>query len=168
MHMRNNRWTMAFALGLGLWLPVFARADEDDSKPAKTGNWFTRIFSRDGDAKKKEKAAKKEDAAALSPAVVRQKAQWELMRRQEVCDKLRQIAVETGDKELSRKADALDQRAWDVYVQQTGGIKSNPSADEQFLESRLGMQAAQRSQDPGTVNGTASATLAGRAAARKD
>src|SRR5437868_994758 len=103
MH-RGLRWTWAIALGFALGLAALAQADEDDVKPAKTGNWFTRLFVKDPAAKKKQTDAKKEEAPAPSPSVLRQQAQWEWIRRQEVCDKLRQIGLESGDKELSRKA----------------------------------------------------------------
>ena len=165
---RGMRWTWAFALGLGLGLTALAQADEDEAKPpAKTGNWFTRLFVKDAAAKKKDADAKKEETpAAPSAALIRQKAQCEWLRRQEVCDKLRQIALDTGDKDLSRKADALDQRAWDVYVERTGGVKGNVSPDEQSLEGGLG--TAQRSRGPGTANDSATAGLDSRGAARKD
>jgi hypothetical protein len=159
------RWTCVLALGLGL--AALAKASEDDDKPAKTGNWFTRLFVRDPAAKKKD-AAKDEAPAPLSQAQVRQKAQWEWMRRQEVCDKLRQIALQTGDDDLRRKADALDQRAWDAYVQRTGGAKGNLSPDEQILEGRLGLEAGQASRGNGAASGSASANDELRTAARKD
>ena len=164
---RGSSWTWALALALGLGLAALARADDDEAPPAKTGNWFTRLFQR-GAAKKKESEAKKEAPAPVSPALLRQKAYWEWQRRIEVCERLKQIALESGDQELSRKADALDQRAWDVYVQRSGGPKGSLSPDEQFLEGRLGMEAAQRSRGPGTAGGTASLTASGRTAVRKD
>jgi hypothetical protein len=176
--MRRGRWTWALALGLGLGLAALAQADEDEAKPAKTGSWFTRLFTRGSADKKKEDSAKKEESAgpaASSPALARQKAYWEWQRRTEVCYKLKQIAIETGDKELDRKADALDQRAWEVYVQRTGA-KGNLAPDEQLLEDRLGIEA-QRSKGPGIMGqttagpgvtvGTASAA-GGRASAWRD
>jgi hypothetical protein len=175
-----NAWAWALALAAGLGMAALARADGDEVKPAETGNWFTRLFTRDG-AKKRgtDKKDVRAELAPPSPALARQKAQWEWQRRIEVCEKLRQIAFETGDQELSRKADALDQRAWDVYVQRTGGspsllVPSNISPDEQILEGRLGLDAAQRAKGPsvagapplGAAAGTA--TLDRRTAARKD
>jgi len=141
-----------------------ARADDDEIKPAQTGNWFTRLFAKDP-AKKKNGDGGKDDKtkpAAPSPAVVRQKAYYEWQRRLEVCDKLKLIALQTGDQELSRKADALDQRIWDVYVQRTGATKGTLSPDEQILEGRLGMDSSPRTRGAGTASGTASATFDGR------
>jgi hypothetical protein len=171
---RGSKWAWALALGLGVGLGALARADEDDAKPAKTGNWFTRLFSKGG-AKKKDEGTQKKDEAVAPPsqALARQKAYCEWQRRTEVCYKLKQIAIETGDKDLDRKADALDQRAWEVYVQQTGGAKGNLSPDEQFLEGHLGVEAAQRPQSlntagPNTRGGTAAASGDGRTAARRN
>ena len=167
---RGMRWTWGVALSLGLGLAAIAQADEDDVKPpAKTGNWLTRLFAKDSAAKKKETDAKREDKpSAPSVALIRQKAQSEWLRRQEVCDKLRQIALETGDQDLSRKADALDHRAWDLYVQQTGGAKGNHVPDEQSLEGQPDTDATPRFRGAGAAGASASANLDNRAAARKD
>ena len=165
----RSTWTWILTLVLGLGLAALAHAQDDEAGPVKTGNWFTRLFQRDGAAKKKDTEAKKDDAtpAPPSPAPLRQKAYLEWQRRIEVCEKLKQIALETGDQELSRKADALDQRAWDVYVQRTGGPKGSLSPGES-LEGRLGMEAAQPSRGPGLAGGSASLTVDGRTAVRKD
>lgn len=62
------------------------------------------------------------------------------LRRIAVCDKLRDIAFQTSDDELSRKADQLDQRAYAIFMKHTGqGMAStNLQADERILERRLG------------------------------
>ena len=145
-----------------------ARADEDDAKPANTGNWFTHLFAKDS-AKKKGADAKKTDAPpAPSAADIRQKAQAEWLRRQEVCDKLRAIALECGDKDLARKADALDQRAWDLYVLRTGSTKMNASADEQFPDDQPIRGAASSAQQTGKASNSASTSVDGRTASRKE
>jgi hypothetical protein len=164
---RGMKWTWALALGLGVGAAALARADDDEVKPAKTGNWFTRLFARDRAKKVDAKKGDLDAPAPPSPALVRQKALAELMRRQEVCQKLKEIALQTGDTDLSRKAEALDQRAYDVYLLRTGGSKGNLSPDEQILEGRLGLEAAQRSRKP-AAGGSASASVDGRAAVRKD
>lgn len=45
--------------------------------------------------------------------------QAKFLRRQQVCDRLREIAIETGDHRLATQADLLEQRAWFVYQQRT-------------------------------------------------
>ena len=156
------RWAMALALGLGL--ASQAKADDEDAKPPKTGNWFTRLFVKDA-PKKKAPDAKKEPAAP-SAAAIRQKAEAEWLRRQEVCDKLRAIALENGDKDLARKADALDQRAWDIYLERTGGANMNAAADEPNGENLP--SAAVHSTSAASANGSSLLNSDARAAARKD
>jgi hypothetical protein len=166
---RGMRWRRAIALGLGLGLATLAKADEDDVKPpAPTGNWFTHLFSKDTHKKKDADGKKSEVPARPSAAMIRQKAQAEWLRRQEVCDKLRAIALESGDKELARKADALDQRAWDLYVQRTGGAKLNAAPPEPLLDDPSGMDAAPRFRSSAPTNGSVSAGVDSRTAARKD
>jgi hypothetical protein len=51
----------------------------------------------------------------------RTRAEVILNRRNEVILKLREIAQRTGDDALLRKADDLQERAWDLYLQKTAG-----------------------------------------------
>lgn len=162
---RGMGWRWASALALGLGLASLAKADEDDAKPAKTGNWVTRIFVKDT-AKKKEPDAKKEPAAP-SVAAIRQQAEADWLRRQEVCDRLRAIALEKGDKDLARKADALDQRAWDIYLERTGGAKGNASAEEPNGDHPSAGGAAP-SPSAASANASAPSNSGARPAARKD
>ena len=164
MH-RGLRWTGALALALGLALAACAHANE----PA--GNWLTRLWGRT--AKKKTEPAPEQEAEAkttapLSASMVRQRAQFEWLRRQEICDKLREIALQNGDEELRRKADLLSQRAWDTYVQRTGQGRGILSPDEQILESKLGMEAVQRTRPAGSGAAAARKSNENRAAARED
>src|SRR5262249_51029563 len=145
-------WTSVLAMSVALCAVSFARGD-DDSSAKSSGNWFTRLFRRQPTTTKGEPAkgelAKGEQATrangqsygqAESPTALRARAQMELMRRQDVCDKMREIAFQTNDEELRRKADQLDQRAWDAYVQKTSraaGSRTALTADEQAIESRL-------------------------------
>lgn len=55
------------------------------------------------------------DAEALRRA---EEEKW--LRRANVCNKLRKLAIQAGDDELLRKADYLDHAAWDAYQQRTG------------------------------------------------
>jgi hypothetical protein len=170
--MRHGGWTWVAALATGLALTTLARADDDEAKPAKTGNWFTRLFSRDGAGKKKD-AAQKEDAPAVATASValqRQKAYGEWQRRLEVVQRLKQIALETGDAELDRKADALDQRAWEVYLQRTGGTRASVPVEEPSSEGRLSSET-QRSGAAPSLGMEAALGTAGsdnRASARRE
>ena len=63
-------WPLALAAGLGmsaLARAPLARADDDNVTPAKTGNWFTRVFVRDP-VKKKDNKDEHVESAPLSPA----------------------------------------------------------------------------------------------------
>jgi hypothetical protein len=140
---------MALALAASLGM---ADDGDDDKPPPPKGNWFTRIFVKDAPPKA---ALKKMDTAPkVSPEVLRQRAMVEWLRRTEVCDKLRAIAESTGDKDLARKAEALTQRAWDIY-QKSSDTPGRLSPDEQLLEGRLGMDAGQRSRSTESAGGTA-------------
>jgi hypothetical protein len=89
----------------------------------ESGNWFTRLFTPTAE---KIEPVKKLDVKTDPPKMPvsslnnrATKAKAELERRQEVCLKLREIALGSGDDDLLRKADALFQRAWDQYVAST-------------------------------------------------
>ena len=51
------------------------------------------------------------------------KEQAKFLRRQKVCDRLREVALENGDDELERQAELLEQRAWWLYEQRTAQAK---------------------------------------------
>jgi len=104
--------TAALTLAFGLGVVGLASAQE-------SGNWFTRMFSPGDKAAPAKKLDAKTDLSALPmPATNHRaiKAKADLDRRQEVCMKLIEIAIATGDADLHRKAELLDQRAYDLYV----------------------------------------------------
>jgi hypothetical protein len=119
-----------------------AQAD-DEPKAAPKGNWFTRLFvseKKEPDPKKIE--VKKEPGPSLEELHARAKS--ELLRRQLICVRLREIAEETHDAELQRKADQLDQRAFEIYLEKTGAPSRTPvmlPEDEAFPRPRSGAAA---------------------------
>jgi hypothetical protein len=130
--------TLAFALGLGA-----AGLAHGDDPPAKgPGPWYSRIFGGGTPAAKKAPDVKKEDAKPLPPGAVsalKAQAHADYMRRLEVCDKLREIGFESSDDELRRKADQLEQRAFDAYVQQMNRLGgAPPGLDDAIFQDRLG------------------------------
>lgn len=134
-----NAWVLALSVGVATAGVV--RADDDASATSK-GNWFTRMFRRQAAVPKADDKSHQtvtNAPPAESAAQLRIRAQMELMRRQEVCDKMREIAFQTSDDELRRQADQLDQRAWDAYVQKTSRVLGmrTLTPDEQALEGRL-------------------------------
>ncbi len=116
---RWSAWAVAAFVALLLPLGVFGQ----DSTTGRMG-WFTRLFQRNESEAEEKKTAS--DKPYVSPARQRavEKRKW--LRRLEVCDRLRQIASETGDEELARKADRLDERAWEIFSQRTGTAGLQP------------------------------------------
>jgi hypothetical protein len=104
---------MALSLAVGLGLVGLASADE----PVNWFKWLTPAPAKKDEAKKPDLKADLTPIAATSTNNNRAvKAKVDLDRRQEVCLRLRDIAIATGDEDLLRKADLLDQRAYDVYL----------------------------------------------------
>jgi len=103
----------ALTLTLALGFAGLASAEE-------SGNWFTRLFT--ATPEKTEPANKIDLKTDLTKIPVSssnnriKQAKADLERRQEVCLKLREIAIANGDDDLQRKAEMLDQRAYDLYV----------------------------------------------------
>jgi hypothetical protein len=172
--MRVQRaWGLQAALVLGLTAGGAAAADKDD-QAAKTkaarGNWLSGWFSKDKPAVKK-KDLPKEDVKESDPTVptavetaaaARQREMQTLLRRLNVCDRLREIALETNDPELGRRAEELDARAWQVYTQRTGGQPGGVpdfESDERILDKHLGAgrAAVAPRQGPGKDRGSRAA-----------
>jgi hypothetical protein len=134
----RNVWAAGLALGLGMGMVGLALGQEPArSGPGLLDRLFTSappplVHSDLPDAKKKQDGP----AAAPRPRVSREQALRDFYRRMEVCDKLRQIADINGDDELKNRADVLEMRAKDIYVQRTNQ-GSALSAEEQILERNL-------------------------------
>jgi len=111
-------------------------------------------------AKPKPVAQKKTVAKAEAPApkpppvdesaVQRERELAALLRRQQACLKLMQIAGDSHDEELQRKAEQLDERARAVYAQRTahlsGARNSSFESDEKTLEKHLGGDSARSTE----------------------
>jgi len=133
-HRGVGTWALALVLAVG----AANRAHGQLPAGGSQGGLITRYFKRPA-APKADKADPKEEHAEsqLSPAAQLAQAQADWLRRQEVCLRLRDIAHETGDDDLWRQADQLEQRAWDAFVQQTGRGPAVPAADEAKLRKKL-------------------------------
>ncbi len=82
------------------------------------------------------------------------------LRRLLVCDRLRQIAEETGDPDLTRQADALHEKAWLIYTYRTRPLHlSGP--DEAVLEQNLGTGTATPRPRAGAPAGDRRAEIVG-------
>jgi hypothetical protein len=111
--------TAALTLTVALGFAGLATAEE-------SGNWFTRLFTPTAEKTEPEKKTEpdKKTDAKTEPAKMpvssasnrRARAEADLNRRREVCLKLIEIANAIGDDDLRRKAEMLDQRAYDLSV----------------------------------------------------
>jgi hypothetical protein len=139
---------LLLALGLSAaWAAPPPAVDEDGepilgpnpaARPRDGWNPFiTRTFGLD-----KKPTAKKADAPAPRPAAkddtaaaIRRLEKAKLDRRQDVCRRLREIALETNDADLERRAEELDQRAFELYMARIGRLPGGES-DAEALQPR--------------------------------
>ena len=142
--MRSGALHVSAIAAILSWVAVL-EAREPESRAAKAP-WYQRMLPWGATRKSEPKRDEAELVPAVTPSVLRQRAILDWSRRQEVVDRLREIAFQTGDEELRRKADQLNDRIWDTYMKATAGLpQGNVSPEEQILESKLGIDAA-RSQ----------------------
>jgi hypothetical protein len=157
----RNVWAGGLALGLGLCVVGITLGQE----PAGSeGNWFTRLFARPAPRPAARKDAKEPVIVpVVSPRVVRAQAQADYLRRLEICDKLREIAFQNDDSELTHKADQLEQRAKDAFVQRTNGGAPG-SFDEETLKGHFAKTNAPSLLSGGAkgTTGTGQASAEGR------
>jgi hypothetical protein len=135
-------WGIAALLVLGL-AGNAARADDKptDNKPSggskyigdRGGHLTTLLFGSPAPAISKTAKAdsdKYQAAPRLTQAIAHdpQRNINAVLRRVQVCDRLRQIAEQSGNAELQHQADELEARAWAIYQQQTEAMPSPSSA----------------------------------------
>jgi hypothetical protein len=88
-----------------------------------------------------KKPATRPPSQVDTAAAAREQELQDLLRRQKVCLQLMQIALETNDVELLRKAEQLDERARAIYAERTAHLPSGPDgfeSDEKTLAKHLG------------------------------
>jgi hypothetical protein len=81
------------------------------------GSWWSRHFGAAPAIRKEDKQQDK-PAPAVAPSASRTTAKDDWIRRTEVCDRLEFIAFQTGDAELMRKVQELQQRVADAHARQ--------------------------------------------------
>jgi hypothetical protein len=119
---------MAAVLLMGLGSAA-ARAEELDSDSKSNANkssfWSGWFGDKPKPAAKTKPISTDEKPAprAVDLAGAEQKRQMNAaLRRAEVCLRLRQIALDTGNEDLQRLADELEERAWAIYRQKTANL----------------------------------------------
>lgn len=111
---------------------VFAQQTDTDTGGRTAPGWWSRLWGKKAEpassaALDKGKNAAPEaqaPAAAETTAAIQARAREALFRRQEVCDKLRLIALQTHDEALLRQAEQLNDRAWELYQRRTAGRRA--------------------------------------------
>lgn len=164
-----NRWAVG-AMGVALLLACAPalRAEPPETPSTPSDPWYTRWFGIGGPSKPlKPEQVKPKLKPSVEAAMARSKAEADLNRRMEVCDRLRQIAAETNNPALDEQANRLEQQAMDHYKKMTAHLpcaRLVPSAQEAELDRSLDLTASNRAAagrlttptgDPG--RGTASA-----------
>jgi hypothetical protein len=96
----------------------------------------------DKDAINKESLLETEPSANDLAARRRALEEAALLRRDDVCDRLAEIAVQTNDAELANLAEQLKQRAWEVYTRRTAHLPTVAQAANSGLEPLPGQDAA--------------------------
>jgi hypothetical protein len=140
----NRFWKQAALLAL-LCAAAPALADDAAPEPTYQAPWYKRWFGIGPDAPKPP-PPKKTDTNQKTQAKLAL-AQANYMRRLEVIDALRDIALQNGDEELLNKADKLEKKAFELYRQQTASLPYNqlaPSNEERLLDKQMGL-------DPGAT-----------------
>jgi hypothetical protein len=168
------------ALVLGGATAVPAASDDGDaaaSRPAASSPWYGHLFGSKAPAAEKKPEKEKLPPQTVTPrhapvtddaATVRAREEAALLRRMEVCDKLKQIAEHDGDAELGRLAEQLEQRANNLYFQRIAHLpasRATPDLDEYLLdkhEQKSGLDTMPSSPLPHAVPGADSRHAAGR------
>ena len=101
---------------------LFATALVSTAAWADSPSWWSRLWGRGQPAPAQKESSGKAEVKAPPVIPSREKEIW--MRRAEICQKLREIALSNNDDALLRKADQLDQRAWETYMQRISKVRS--------------------------------------------
>jgi hypothetical protein len=126
-----------------------------------TGHWPPRPADKPPD-----KAAKAEKAPApvpVQPVVDREREANAYWRRLAVCDRLKEVALQTNDMALMRQVEQLEQQNFEIYQMRIGmsggkAVRPGGSADERILDDRLGRSSPDLTAAPGQNRNNASRT----------
>lgn len=127
---------------------TIVRADE----PAKS-NWTQRVIPWHKPAPEAQKDSEGRTFTSTTPDVDasrRLRAELDWKRRALVCQKLREIAAHTGDAELERFAERLDQRAWDLYMRHLSR-EPNVADDDRDAGGRVDLKTLPKGEISGRI-----------------
>ncbi len=123
-----------------IWDKWFGIPDAPPPRPAPSKTDKDKDKDKDKDVAKKP-AAPKKISRAEQTAADREREEKDYLRRQAVCDKLREIAQQSKDEEMERKVRQLDERIWAVYSQHTSkkaGAEDAPDDADKSLAKKPG------------------------------
>jgi hypothetical protein len=148
----RNLGAVGLALTLGLGVVGFALGQQPAGSDS---SWFSRMFNHGTPTPDPKDVKEIKVVPAVSPAAVRAQALANYLRRLEVCDRLRDIAVQKNDQELLDRVDQLETRSKDAYVQRTNRLAAGTeSFDEQTLAKNLAPNGASRTPLTATAGKT--------------
>lgn len=143
--MRKDGWAVAVAVCLGVVPQLRAGDKADEAAPAEQktvgsswlGSWFggkekpsASKAPATGKGKKDADKIAGKDSASEENSAERAREQAALLRRLAVCDQLRTVAARKQDDALMRRADALDERAWDIYTRRVAHLPAGRAVIE--------------------------------------
>lgn len=149
-------WAVAAALTVGLGSAA-ARDDKTDGGSKyvgdRAGHLTNLLFGSPPPKLNNEKKPGMDNYQASpnlseAPAHQQQRHMNAVLRRVQVCDRLRQIAEQTGNAELQQQADELEARAWAIYQRQTESLATSAApidSDAHPRSTAEGMKRAARS-----------------------
>jgi hypothetical protein len=158
------RWLGGAAAAVMLGLTVSARAADDATASSNGGHWYDKInpfASKKADVPQIPPTvplpANTAAGAAVRPtgtatpakpaAASRESEDAAYWRRNDACLKLMQIALDTGNEDLQRQVDLLQQRVNELYKLRMQAAASGGS-DEALLNQRLGTNGSRRDLMP--------------------
>jgi len=135
-----KRFVFRLVLALAAAQPLCAAEPGMDGMPEIKATWYYRWFGIGSAPPKPAPPVRREPAAEA--AAQRAKAEADLQRRLKVCDEMRRIAVDTGNDQLYERAFILEQKAAELYKQQTAHLPcSRLVPSEEKLDRQLGTTA---------------------------
>ena len=133
---RLGAYTLLFGL---VALPAFAGSGDNASEKPATAQpqmtsvpWYRYVFLGERTKPIPVKPAKDAPKPLTKDQVVRtlQEEQKVYLQRLSAISRIRQVAVDTGDKEMMKKANDLEKQAEEVYAQRTAALPGVGSLDD--------------------------------------
>jgi hypothetical protein len=144
------RWLGGAAALSVLGLCVSARAADDSTAASTDSHWWDKVVPvafRKTEAPAVATTAKPKFGARPAPAettvkpvpaaVPHEGSDAALFRRLAVCDRVKQVAIDTENAELGRQVELLEQRVYQVYNQRKATTPARFESDEVLLDQTL-------------------------------